>query len=40
MYYKKSPKFVCGSLTSRKTLGQDEENEARPSGKIKEEEAN
>ncbi len=38
IYYRNFPKFVYGSLTSRKTLGQDEENEARPSGTIKEEE--
>jgi hypothetical protein len=32
IYQNKCPEFICGSLTSTKTLGQDEEIQARPSG--------
>jgi len=38
IYFKKFPNFIYGSPTSTKTLGQDEEIEARPSGTIQEEE--
>jgi len=37
VYQKKNLDFFCGSLTSIETLGQDEENEARPSGIVQEE---
>ncbi len=36
IYHKQSPKFVCGSPTSTKTLGQDEEAEIRPNGTTQE----
>jgi hypothetical protein len=37
-YWKNFPDFICGSLTSIKVSGQDEEIEAGPSGIVQEEE--
>jgi hypothetical protein len=38
VYHKKIPKFVCGSSTSTKILGQDEEVKVGPNGIAQEEE--